>query len=170
MARCSVDVLVLGRRRRWLHSAWIGSQSSYCGQRCTSVPASAFALEPVLQTMVHHTKGHRALVLSSSVHVAGPIISLVFLHRSTLGFPSLPHLLPAVSLMSVKSPRWPSASLSSRILAVHTSAWPVGIPCPVCPGCSPLLPAPDSSSSYSHDSPSVHASPSRDLPGPSPNT
>ena len=129
MARCSVvDVLVLGRHHQWLHSPWIGSPSSYYGQRCTSVPASAFALELVLQTLVHHTKGRRALVLSSSIHVAGPIISFVFLHHSTLGFPLLQHLLPVVSLMSVKSPRWLSASLSSRTLAVHTSAWFVRIP------------------------------------------
>lgn len=37
-----VDVLVLGRHCQWLHSPWTGSQSSYYGQRCTSMPASAF--------------------------------------------------------------------------------------------------------------------------------
>lgn len=98
------------------------------------------ALELVLQTLVHHTEGHRALELSSSVHLAGPIISLVFLHCSTLGFLRLSHL-PAVSLMSAKSPGWPSASLSSHTLAVHTSAWPVGIPLP---RMQPLSPPPDS--------------------------
>lgn len=37
-----VDVFVLGRSCQWLHSPWTGSQSSYYGQRCTSMPASAF--------------------------------------------------------------------------------------------------------------------------------
>lgn len=144
-----VNVLVLGRHCQWLPSPWTGSQSSCYGQRCTSMPASTFmppiccsgARPPNLGASHRGSPCPHALLLRPYGWPSNQPCLPPLLYS---GLPPLSHL-PAVSLMSVKSPGWPSASLSSHALAVYTSAWPVGITFPICPGCShslhPLIPA-----------------------------